>query len=50
MYMAKEGISLAMLLKEGDPTAEEAEVLTAKAMEDVKLASLCLKHAALYLS
>ena len=49
-HLAKDRIALAKLLKgvEGAGGAvEEAEALTAKAMEDVKLATLCLKYAAL---
>ena len=50
-HLAKDRIALAKLLKgvEGAEGAvvEEAEALTAKAMEDVKLATLCLKYAAL---
>ena len=50
-HMAKERIALAKLLKEEEEVpraaAEEAEALTARAMEDIKLASLCLKYAAL---
>ena len=49
-HLAKDRIALAKLLKgaaaEG-AAIEEAEALTAKAMEDVKLATLCLKYAAL---
>ena len=41
-------IALAKLLKgTAEGKTEEAEALTSKAMEDVKLATLCLKYAAL---
>ena len=47
-HLAKDRIALAKLLKVSEGTGvEEADVLTAKAMEDVKLATLCLKYAAL---
>ena len=49
-HLAKDRIALAKLLKgadQGPGSDEEAEALTAKAMEDVKLATLCLKYAAL---
>ena len=43
-------IALAKLLKgTAEGKTEEAEALTSKAMEDVKLATLCLKYAALWL-
>lgn len=49
-HLAKDRIALSKLLKgadQGPGSDEEAEALTAKAMEDVKLATLCLKYAAL---
>ena len=46
--LAKDRIALAKLMKGAEgAAAEEVESLTAKAMQDVKLATLCLKYAAL---
>ena len=47
-HLAKDRIALAKLMKGAEgAAAEEVESLTAKAMQDVKLATLCLKYAAL---